>query len=154
VIRTRYDAPETPRPPDWRALGACRQHDEPDLWFASGSSADGIEARSICGGCPVVQACGQWALDNREPVGVWGGMTEAERRTILRRRGIRLLDTQEPKPAKPRPKRKSPEPAVCGTDSGYRKHVREKTKICDPCRQAHAEADALLRRTGTTKVPA
>lgn len=42
-------------------------------------------------------------------------------------------------------------PARCGTNSGYSKHQREKTEVCGPCRQAHADADARLRRTGTTK---
>lgn len=42
-------------------------------------------------------------------------------------------------------------PAECGTNSGYAKHQREKTEICGPCRRAHADADARLRRTGTTK---
>lgn len=41
--------------------------------------------------------------------------------------------------------------AKCGTNSGYSKHLREQTEICGPCRQAHADADALLRRTGSTK---
>ncbi|CAM5619228.1 Transcriptional regulator WhiB OS=Streptomyces aurantiogriseus OX=66870 GN=whiB PE=3 SV=1 [Streptomyces aurantiogriseus] len=44
------------------------------------------------------------------------------------------------------------EPAKCGTRSGYQKHVREKTVICGPCRQANTDADRRLRRTGTTKV--
>ncbi|MBQ0974520.1 WhiB family transcriptional regulator [Streptomyces sp. RK31] len=41
--------------------------------------------------------------------------------------------------------------AVCGTDSGYAKHLREKTPVCDACRRAHSEADARLRRTGTSR---
>ncbi|NED73336.1 WhiB family transcriptional regulator [Streptomyces sp. SID9944] len=40
----------------------------------------------MCHGCPVRQRCGEWALDTREGWGVWGGMTEAQRTAILRRR--------------------------------------------------------------------
>jgi hypothetical protein len=42
----------------------------------------------------------------------------------------------------------------CGTNSGYRKHIREGSEICSPCRKAHADADARLRRTGTSKAAA
>jgi hypothetical protein len=39
----------------------------------------------------------------------------------------------------------------CGTRGGYQKHLREGTEICRHCRRANADADARLRRTGTTK---
>ncbi|MGW1615745.1 WhiB family transcriptional regulator [Streptomyces sp. NPDC002285] len=44
--------------------------------------------------------------------------------------------------------------AKCGTRSGYQRHLREKTEICTPCRQANTDADNRLRRTGTTKAAA
>ena len=50
--------------------------------------------------------------------------------------------------ATPPAKRKT---AECGTRSGYQKHLRQKTKICGPCRQANTDADNQLRRTGSTK---
>ncbi|MGL4745898.1 MAG: WhiB family transcriptional regulator, partial [Dermatophilaceae bacterium] len=43
-------------------------------------------AKLICRGCPVVAECLADALDNRTEFGVWGGMTERERRALLRRR--------------------------------------------------------------------
>lgn len=46
------------------------------------------------------------------------------------------------------------ERSVCGSTSGYRRHLKEGTEICAPCRQANTDADNLLRRTGTTKVAA
>lgn len=46
---------------------------------------------------------------------------------------------------------KVPAVAECGTRSGYQKHVRERTAICQPCREANTNADNRLRRTGTTK---
>ena len=43
-------------------------------------------AKAICKGCPVLAECLADALDNRTEFGVWGGMTERERRALLRRR--------------------------------------------------------------------
>ena len=43
-------------------------------------------AKAVCKGCPVVAECLADALDNRTEFGVWGGMTERERRALLRRR--------------------------------------------------------------------
>ncbi len=41
------------------------------------------QAKDICGRCPVLERCRQHALDTREPYGVWGGLTEGERRILL-----------------------------------------------------------------------
>jgi hypothetical protein len=43
------------------------------------------------------------------------------------------------------------ERGICGTRTGYRRHIQEQTEICPPCRRANADADNRLRRTGTTK---
>lgn len=40
-------------------------------------------AKSICHGCPVISECRDYALAIREPHGVWGGLSETERRLIL-----------------------------------------------------------------------
>jgi WhiB family redox-sensing transcriptional regulator len=93
VIRTRYDAPDTAVVTDWRLTAACRAED-PEDFFPVGATpaakATERHAKAICWTCPSLQPCGMWALEKREPAGVWGGMTEAERAKILRRRGIRL----------------------------------------------------------------
>lgn len=92
-------APTSPLGP-WvqDALCASQEYaDERDeLWFAPKSDKQALRrARQICWSCPVLRACGQWALDNREPIGLWGAVTETERRAILRRRGIRLPDDKD-----------------------------------------------------------
>jgi hypothetical protein len=40
------------------------------------------EAKAVCHTCPVEQECGDWAISTDQPFGVWGGMTERERKKI------------------------------------------------------------------------
>jgi len=42
-------------------------------------------AKAICGSCPVRRPCLDYALRIREPHGIWGGLSEAERKQILNR---------------------------------------------------------------------
>ena len=67
----------------WRRLAACRDAD-PELFFpvsASGPSMDQItQAKAICADCPVRRQCLVFALSTRQKHGIWGGMTEQERR--------------------------------------------------------------------------
>jgi WhiB family redox-sensing transcriptional regulator len=67
----------------WRESARCRDED-PDRLFVRGALQR--KARAICGGCPVRPQCLAEALDNRIEFGVWGGLTERERRALLRRR--------------------------------------------------------------------
>ena len=41
------------------------------------------QAKAICATCPVREACLEYALRIREPHGIWGGMSEAERRPLI-----------------------------------------------------------------------
>lgn len=68
---------------NWAARGLCRDG-SPDALFAKGAAQQ--SAKLICKNCPVVAECLADALDNRTEFGVWGGMTERERRALLRRR--------------------------------------------------------------------
>jgi WhiB family redox-sensing transcriptional regulator len=68
---------------DWASRGACRSTD-PDALFVQGAAQN--RAKAVCLGCPVRTECLADALDNRIEFGVWGGMTERERRALLRRR--------------------------------------------------------------------
>jgi WhiB family redox-sensing transcriptional regulator len=52
--------------------------------FVQGAAQN--RAKAVCMGCPVRTECLSDALDNRVEFGVWGGMTERERRALLRRR--------------------------------------------------------------------
>ena len=80
---------------DWRVNASCRS-ENPESLFVRG--AEQRKAKMICMGCPVRTECLAEALDNRIEFGVWGGMTERERRALLRRRPdvdswIELLET-------------------------------------------------------------
>ena len=68
---------------DWTSEAACRGSD-PDTLFVQGAAQN--RAKAVCLGCEVRTECLADALDNRVEFGVWGGMTERERRALLRRR--------------------------------------------------------------------
>ena len=68
----------------WRQKAACRGVD-PDIFYPV-SDDDAGAAKAICAGCPVREACLEYALANRERDGVWGGATERERRRMIRQR--------------------------------------------------------------------
>jgi len=65
-----------------RSRGNCASGD-PDALFVQGAEQN--VAKRICKGCPVRYDCLADALDNRIEFGIWGGMTERERRALLRR---------------------------------------------------------------------
>jgi WhiB family redox-sensing transcriptional regulator len=68
---------------NWRTAARCRTIDAEDL-FVTGARQR--EAREFCRACPVRTECLAHALDQRIEFGVWGGMTERERRALLRSR--------------------------------------------------------------------
>ncbi|MDO9378189.1 MAG: WhiB family transcriptional regulator [Nocardioidaceae bacterium] len=68
---------------DWATDAACKDAG-PDVLFVKGAEQN--RAKQMCTGCPVRAECLSEALDNEIEWGVWGGMTERERRALLRRR--------------------------------------------------------------------
>jgi WhiB family transcriptional regulator, redox-sensing transcriptional regulator len=74
---------------DWRDEAACVDVD-PEVFFpvgTTGPALDQIErAKAVCAGCPVIAACLAWALETNQQAGVWGGMSEDERRSVRRNR--------------------------------------------------------------------
>lgn len=67
----------------WTRDAACRDGN-PDELFVQGAAQH--QAKAVCQGCVVRTECLADALDNRVEFGVWGGMTERERRALLKRR--------------------------------------------------------------------
>ena len=73
---------------DWRHRASCLDED-PELFFPIGNTGPALqqieEAKAVCQRCPVVDTCLTWALDTAQDAGVWGGLSEDERRALKRR---------------------------------------------------------------------
>lgn len=73
---------------DWRHSAVCREED-PELFFPVGNNGPALlqieEAKEVCRRCPVMEQCLRWALETGQQDGVWGGMSEDERRSMKRR---------------------------------------------------------------------
>ena len=70
----------------WQERANCLGVD-PDLFFPE-RGASTKEAKSVCGGCEVKMECLEYALRHGEKFGIWGGMSERERRRIRRQRAL------------------------------------------------------------------
>ena len=86
--------PDTGDPPHWKESANCLGVD-PDLFFPE-RGASTREAKEICKGCVSRPNCLEYALDNGEKFGIWGGMSERERRRLRRQRALarRAADEQ------------------------------------------------------------
>ena len=71
----------------WQQRAACKDED-PELFFPLGNTGPALlqieEARAVCRRCEVVDQCLQWALEQKDVDGVWGAMSEDERRALKR----------------------------------------------------------------------
>jgi WhiB family redox-sensing transcriptional regulator len=75
--------------PEWHEHAACVGMN-PDMWFpARGAPASETrQARAICAGCPVREQCADYAFEHGIHHGIFGGLSERQRRTMRRNRGI------------------------------------------------------------------
>ncbi len=77
---------------EWQLAGACRDA-AGELFFHPWGERDPsrtrreVAAKAVCAGCPVIRQCRAYALETREPYGVWGGLSEHDREDIL---GVRF----------------------------------------------------------------
>ena len=73
----------------WRETALCRDTD-PELFFPVGTTGMALvqidRAKQVCGECAARTACLDFALETNQDAGVWGGLSEEERRVIRRRR--------------------------------------------------------------------
>ena len=78
---------------DWRDRAECTKYD-PELFFPTGNKGPALmqieEAKAVCRECPVIDTCLKWALDTGQDFGVWGGLSEDERKAVKRREARRL----------------------------------------------------------------
>lgn len=106
----------------WMADALCTQVDH-DLWFPEKGQPT-RQAKRICAACPVRETCLTYAVENQEAWGVWGGLSEPERRKVADQRGL------------PRPSRARDLEPACGTYRGYRRHRAAGEEACEPCKAA------------------
>ncbi|MEU0119083.1 WhiB family transcriptional regulator [Streptomyces bobili] len=87
VVRSHAYAPVSTDVPD-RPRPACAGED-PELFFPIGDTGPALlqieEAKAVCRRCPLIESCLQGALERGEAAGVWGGLSEKERRSLKRR---------------------------------------------------------------------
>ena len=76
----------------WKDLSNCLGVD-PDLFFPE-RGASTREAKEVCRGCEVRIDCLEYALQNGEKFGIWGGMSERERLRIRRQRALIRAEEQ------------------------------------------------------------
>jgi WhiB family redox-sensing transcriptional regulator len=71
----------------WRSRAICRDSN-PELFFPIGTTGIALgqidAAKSVCDACPVLSDCREFAMETNQESGVWGGLTEEERRQIRR----------------------------------------------------------------------
>lgn len=114
----------------WMQQAACRESD-PELFFANGVYRHHLQAaKAVCRACPVANQCLTYALQHNEPWGVWGGLTETERKDLT---GPRKTPTPGPH---------------CATLAGAYAHYRHREQTCEPCRRAAAVARRNKRHGG------
>ena len=72
-----------PEEQSWQERALCAQTDPEAFFPEKGGSTR--EAKRICTGCEVRGECLEYALEHDERFGIWGGLSERERRRLKRR---------------------------------------------------------------------
>lgn len=75
---------------EWQSVAACRGSDTATFYHPENERGPSrvrreLRAKQFCAACPVVEECLRWALETREPYGVWGGMSVEEREHVIRK---------------------------------------------------------------------
>ena len=73
---------------NWRSRAACLRED-PESFFPTGNTGPALlqiqKAKAVCFRCEVLETCLEWAIESGQNAGVWGGLSEDERRALKRR---------------------------------------------------------------------
>ncbi len=122
--------------PAWMADANCAGVD-PELFFPSRGDTPTLRAaKQVCRACDVQAECLAYALNNGEHFGVWGGLSEKQRRAVRR---SRANNDRGPVPAIVRP------PIDHGTTAGYAAHRNRGEEACASCKWAHAQDQHYTR---------
>lgn len=81
---------------DWQIKARCRGVDSSLFFHPDGERGPArarreARAKAMCRECPVLQQCGAHALTAREPFGIWGGTSETERASAVRKASRQLI---------------------------------------------------------------
>ncbi len=114
---------------DWRDDARCAGTG-PELFFSERGDNAGLElARKVCMDCPVRLDCLEYALEAGERWGMWGGLSERQRKRVRA-----LRDRRKPVDLTPRP-----EVVVCVTCGGsVRRYAGKNHDRCSACRKRSA----------------
>jgi WhiB family redox-sensing transcriptional regulator len=82
-VRELYLLDDQPEDAGWQERGLCAQTDPEAFFPEKGGSTR--EAKKVCLTCDVRQDCLEYALENDERFGIWGGLSERERRKLKKR---------------------------------------------------------------------
>ncbi|WP_460748704.1 WhiB family transcriptional regulator [Myceligenerans cantabricum] len=82
-VLSLFDAPQEEALLGWQERALCAQTDPEAFFPEKGGSTR--EAKKVCQGCEVKAECLDYALANDERFGIWGGLSERERRKLKRR---------------------------------------------------------------------
>lgn len=72
--------------PEWKALGNCVGVNAELFYPERGASTR--EAKAVCDACVVREECLEFAVVNGEKFGIWGGLSERQRRPLRRARAL------------------------------------------------------------------
>ncbi|MCP2167944.1 WhiB family transcriptional regulator [Goodfellowiella coeruleoviolacea] len=84
-LRALADLFDVAEEQDWQERALCAQTDPEAFFPEKGGSTR--EAKRICQGCEVRAECLEYALAHDERFGIWGGLSERERRKLKKRAG-------------------------------------------------------------------
>lgn len=76
-----WSLPELLKPPQWVQDALCAETD-PDAFYPDKGGSTRA-AKLVCAACPVRELCLSYALEHRERYGIWGGLSERERRRLM-----------------------------------------------------------------------
>ena len=124
--------------------GLCAGMD-PDLWFPENSAtATGTTAKRVCLQCPLLEPCREHGI-RHERHGIWGGLSERDRRQVRRERGG-MRPVREVPTTVVNVRARVVQRSECGTYGGADRHRRMGTPVCDDCKRAVAAYMADYRR--------
>lgn len=141
-----------PAPGPWAARGACRSSDPSVFFPRRGASLRG--PKEMCGRCAVQRECASYALAHPALKGVWGGMSEAERRRMRKAAAALAAAALPDEDAELVCSMRAPRGTLYRTLEAISAHPGEWTPVRRYASPASASACASRLRCGRARAPA